>query len=151
MRQLLSTSILIPILFSLAFTEQYICNSINLDNPNGVETTTYTRSLFKNSTLEYFKSETNTHNHNFKNLILNETDTHITMVYLVEGDIANLLVTFIDKEKNILYERFNSISPDFDSNQTIAECEVTNTKFDWMNWKSHVETSIELAVLRKSF
>ena len=42
---------------------------VNLDNPNGVETTTYTRSLFKNSTLEYFKSDINTHNHNFKILL----------------------------------------------------------------------------------
>ena len=30
---------------SFTFSEQYICNSVNLDNPNGVETTTYTRSV----------------------------------------------------------------------------------------------------------
>ena len=115
---------LYSLFLSFAFSEQYICTSINLDNPNGVETTTYTRSLYKNTSYEYFESETTTHNHNFQNLILTETDTYITMAYFTGGGVANLFVTFIDKENNTLYERFNSINPNFDSDKTTAECEV---------------------------
>tara|TARA_B100001769_G_C21743100_1_gene407564 strand:- start:66 stop:443 length:378 start_codon:yes stop_codon:yes gene_type:complete len=115
---------LYSLFLSFAFSEQYICNSVNLDNPNGVETTTYTRSVYNEGSYEYFESNTTTHNHNFKNLILTETDNYITMVYFIGGPVANLLTTFINKENNTLYERFNSIDPNFDSDKTTAECEV---------------------------
>ena len=110
--------------FSVILSEKYVCSHFNADNPNDVEIITYTRRLYDNSAYEYFTVETNTYDHKLSNIILSETDEYITLVSFIQVPVANLLVTFINKKDNMLYERFNSYDPEFDSDKTYAECVV---------------------------
>ena len=101
-------------LSSLLIPEQYFCSSGSGDSP-----TIYKRVI--EDGMEFFTYEYEGSEPTFC-LIVRETENHITLVNLVDSPIANLFVTFIDKNTYEYYERFLSTDSRYDSDKTVGQC-----------------------------
>ena len=109
------------LIISFLFSEEYVC-STNLDKfgQEGVEITTYER--ISTGDYDIFISSSTSSENTYNNLIVTETEEYITLINYLEVPIANLFVTFINKENNTYYQRFLSIDSEYDSDKTVGQC-----------------------------